>query len=125
MRTLVNMNIFMICFDISDRPIYLCIYMWTQEEDVALSGERGGSSISQSSHRRRMFKNHMHVYRMRFDGEPVGVKDRDAASQNGIIGLITSGDPKLLKIKRVTVGWGLNRYSQYTFMDLFYKVVLT
>jgi len=61
-------------------------------------------------HRRRMFKSYKHVYRMRFDGEPIGIKDRDAASQGGIMGLITGGDASVPKHLRVTVGWGLNRY---------------
>lgn len=60
--------------------------------------------------RRRVFNNHMHVYRMMFDSEPHGVKDRDAGSLWGILELMTGGDPSLPNTQRVSTAWGLNRY---------------
>jgi hypothetical protein len=75
------------------------------ENDVA-GPPRRRRSWSCSGQRRRYFNNHMHVYRMRFRGEPKGVKDRDAASLNGIYELLTGGAGS----SGVKTGWGLNRY---------------
>lgn len=68
--------------------------------------------------RRRHFKNHFHVYRMRFASEPSGLKDRNAASLNGIFELLTGGNPSLPKTKRVKIAWGLNRYYEKGVMEI-------
>lgn len=83
--------------------------------------DSAGSAWTCHGQRRRYFKNHMHVYRMRFASEPSGIIDRDAASLNGIFELMTGGDPSIDPSKRVHVAWGLNRYyNSNAVMELVY-----
>jgi len=57
-------------------------------------------------HRRRMFKNHMGIYRLKMDNEPSTLAGRNAASVEGIYALLAgSPNPSL-------AGWGLKRYNQ-------------
>jgi len=55
---------------------------------------------------------------MRFADEPSGLKDRNAASINGIFELLTGGDPSIPKSKRVKIAWGLNRYYEQGVMEI-------
>jgi len=57
-------------------------------------------------HRRRMFKHHMGVYRLKMESEPSTLENRNAASVEGIYALL-AGDPS-----PSLEGWGLKRYNQ-------------
>merc|ERR1712125_25338 len=75
----------------------------SSDEDTAGPSEE--VSYNPSCDRRRMFRNHVSVYRLKMDSEPRGLGNRNAASLEGIYSLLAGAPSKSLE------GWGLKRYN--------------
>lgn len=90
----------------------------SQEEDIADSVELTEAEVSTApwrrrrttrhcyEHRRRMFKNHMGIYRLKMENEPSTLENKNAASVEGIFALLAGNPSPSLE------GWGLKRYNQ-------------